>query len=281
MSSHLDPRPDMRADLTAAAIAAATSGRLGAPLRTFAEIGSTSTEALEWADEGAPEGALVVADHQTAGRGRRGRGWLSEPGRALQFSLVLRPRLPVERAGLVTTCLGVAVAEALEACHGLDALIKWPNDVDVGGRKVAGILVESRVANGIVASAVAGVGINVGWRCDEVPEEIAARASSVRCELERLGRAPEVGRAELLGGVLARLEPLLDAIGADAGASDVVRRATARSEVVGRAVRVRLASGAALEGVALGLLETGSLELDVGGTALRIEVGEIERVRLG
>src|SRR5918996_1634800 len=90
------------------AIASALKGRFGRPLRAFDSVDSTNTIALEWAGEGAPEGALVVADHQTAGRGRWGRAWMSEPGAALQFSLVLRPRLGLDRLGVLGLALGLA-----------------------------------------------------------------------------------------------------------------------------------------------------------------------------
>jgi BirA family biotin operon repressor/biotin-[acetyl-CoA-carboxylase] ligase len=129
--------------LTPEVVESAASGRLGRPCRVFASVGSTQDEALAWARAGAPEGALVVADEQTAGRGRRGRLWLSPRRRSLYLSVVLRPRPAPALAGALSTALGLSVAEAVEFVHALPAKLKWPNDVVVEGRKLAGILVES------------------------------------------------------------------------------------------------------------------------------------------
>lgn len=268
----------MSDELDAPGLAAARSGRFGAPARFFASIGSTQTEVLGWAEEDAPEGAIVVADHQTAGRGRRGRRWLSSPGRALQFSVLLRPRLTPERAGLLTTALGVAVAEAIESTAGLGSRIRWPNDVTVGGRKLAGILVETRVARGALDVAVAGIGINVAWPCADLPPpEIGA--GSISCELERAGRGPVPTRVEVLGAVLARLDAVYDDVTTPSGAARIVALASQRSETLGRAVSVRLADGGVVSGVAARLAPSGALALDVDGVERIVDAGEIERVR--
>ncbi|MDQ3940065.1 MAG: biotin--[acetyl-CoA-carboxylase] ligase, partial [Actinomycetota bacterium] len=131
--------------LSAERIDDALRGRFGRPLRYHESIDSTNRDALEWAAAGAPEGAVVTTDHQTAGRGRWGRSWSSTPGRLLQLSVILRPGLPVTDAGVVTTAVGLACAESVDELTGVPAQIKWPNDVTVGGRKLAGILVESVV----------------------------------------------------------------------------------------------------------------------------------------
>ncbi|MFP5351825.1 MAG: biotin--[acetyl-CoA-carboxylase] ligase, partial [Actinomycetota bacterium] len=107
-------------DLSQATVEESLGGAFGSPLRFCEEIGSTNTEALAWAKQGAPEGALVVTNHQTQGRGRWGRSWSSAPGKLLQFSLVLRPAMEPGHLGLVTTALGVACAQAIEALCGLD-----------------------------------------------------------------------------------------------------------------------------------------------------------------
>ena len=169
--------------LTADAVATAASARLGRPCRVLPKVGSTQDEALRWAKKGAPEGALVVAEEQTAGRGRRGRPWLSPGGRSLYVSVVLRPRLSPAEASVLATAAGLAVAEAVESVHHLPTGLKWPNDVVVDGRKIAGILVEATV--GVEFVAVVGVGVNVSWPCGGFPAELAPRATSVSCELER------------------------------------------------------------------------------------------------
>jgi BirA family biotin operon repressor/biotin-[acetyl-CoA-carboxylase] ligase len=145
---------------------------LGWPRLHLREIGSTSDRARELAQAGAPHGTLVTTDHQVAGRGRQGRTWTTPPGTALTMSLVLREVTP-----LVPLAAGVAVAEAI----GPDAAIKWPNDVLLDDRKVAGILVEARPQEGW---AILGIGINVALAPDDFPPDLRDRAGT-------LGRPPE------------------------------------------------------------------------------------------
>lgn len=131
------------------------------PIVRLGIVDSTQTAAWQLAERGAADGTVVVADHQLAGRGRRGRSWHDEPGASLLFSIVVRPRLPVERVPMLSLAAGVAVAEALAEQAGLATRLKWPNDVLVHGRKIAGILLESRMTGtpGAVESAgIADVG---------------------------------------------------------------------------------------------------------------------------
>ena len=218
-----------------------------------------------------------MAEEQTAGRGRGGRRWLSPPGRSLYLSLVLRPR-PDALPGLITTAFGLAVAETIEGLYRLPAGLKWPNDVTVDGRKVAGVLVESVSSGMEVVAAAAGVGINVSWVPEEFPGELGGRATSVAAELERRGRALEHDRAELLAALLERLPPLYGLASAAAGAG-LVSRAAARSVVLGRRVSVRLAAGEQREGVARRLLPTGALEISSQDGPLALDAGEVERLR--
>jgi BirA family biotin operon repressor/biotin-[acetyl-CoA-carboxylase] ligase len=145
---------------------------LGSPRLHLREVDSTSDRARALAEAGAPHGTLVTAGAQSAGRGRQGRTWSAPPGRALLMSLVLR-----DPPSLLPLRAGVAVAEAVGAPAGL----KWPNDVLVDGRKVAGILAEARLSEGW---AVLGIGVNVAVTIAELPDELRDRAGT-------LGRAPE------------------------------------------------------------------------------------------
>ena len=253
----------------------ASQARFGRPRRDLEVTGSTNTDALAWAEHDAPEGALVVAEHQTAGRGRWGRRWESPPGAGLLFSLVLRPQRPVSELALVTTSLGVAVAEGVEATCDLACGLKWPNDVTVAGRKVAGVLVETRLVGATVPVAVAGVGINVNWA--KAPPELADRATSVAAELRRIGRLAPVDREALLAAVLERFEDLYPR--AIHSPVSVLAKATERSVILGRPVRVRRADGSDLDGTATRLLETGGLEVRSEQGCVAVEAGEIERVR--
>lgn len=263
-------------DLDVQLIEAALRGRFGRPLRYVESIGSTNSAALMWAHKGAPEGAVLATDHQTEGRGRWGRGWSSAPGKLLQFSLVLRPRIPVQGLGLITTALGVACADAVEEACGLTPTIKWPNDVRVNGKKVAGILVESQLAGASLTVTIAGMGVNVGWSRSEIPGEIAADATSLAAELEGSGREVPA-RAELLAAILARFEELYAPL--PAGAPALIDAATRRSDVLGHDVVVGLSNDETVEGRAVRLLPGGELELETPEGAKALSVGEIRRLR--
>jgi BirA family biotin operon repressor/biotin-[acetyl-CoA-carboxylase] ligase len=263
-------------DLNKYVIELALRGRFGRPFEYFDEIGSTNTEALEWSRQGAPHGAMVVTDHQAEGRGRRGRAWFSEPGTALQFSLILRPIIPLDVFGLVSTALGLACAEAIEALTDLHPALKWPNDVTIERRKLAGILVESRVAGHEVDVAVAGIGINVS-ALTALPPDIPA--TSIGAELARAGRESSVDRSQLLAEVLQRIESLYGLVENGKGAAKLLGRASERSEVLGEEVIVHRVDGTSVRGTATRLLPSGALEVASGNMHVPVQVGEIEHLR--
>jgi BirA family biotin operon repressor/biotin-[acetyl-CoA-carboxylase] ligase len=185
-----------RAPLSAPALRSAVvrQGALWRDVRVVTETGSTNTDLLADASDGAPEGIVLAAESQTAGRGRLGRRWSSQPLAALTFSVLLRPGgVPPGRRGWVPLLAGVAVASALRAGAGVDARLKWPNDVLVQGAKVAGILAEQRGD-----AIVVGIGINVSTRQDELP---AGGATSLA-----LAGAARTDREYLLACVLTELE---------------------------------------------------------------------------
>lgn len=144
-------------------------------------LDSTNAEALRRAVDGAPEGTVIVAEEQTAGRGRRGRSFFSPAGTGIYLSILVRPALAAERAHLLTCSAAVAVAEAIEACAGVDASIKWVNDVYCRGKKVAGILTEGSfdLEGGVLQHAVVGIGVNVRPPHAGFPAEIAERVGAV------------------------------------------------------------------------------------------------------
>ena len=172
-------------------------GRFGQP---YEHVGSTPSTQLLLAPD-APEGALVVAEEQTAGRGRLGRSWFAPAGTSLLCSLQLRPDTPTERLPELTGVAARACADAIAALTGLEPALKFPNDVLVGGRKVAGILAEARDGR-----VVLGVGINVNLPVDELPEDVDRPATSLLVETGR-----ELDRAELLAELLEQLERRYDA----------------------------------------------------------------------
>jgi BirA family transcriptional regulator, biotin operon repressor / biotin---[acetyl-CoA-carboxylase] ligase len=179
-------------DLSPEAVAPLLTGKLGRPY-TFVESCASTQRLL--ADD-APEGATVATDHQTAGRGRLGRVWEDAPGRALLLSVLLRPPAPMPLWPQLSLVAGEAIATALRAETGVDATLRHPNDVVVGGRKLVGVLAEA--GSGRV---VLGIGVNVNQSADELPSETAKPPTSLRLELGR-----EVARAPLLVAILRELE---------------------------------------------------------------------------
>ncbi|MDX6506551.1 MAG: BirA family transcriptional regulator [Gaiellaceae bacterium] len=187
----------MTDSLAADAVVPRLRGRLGRP---YEHVGSTpSTQLLVAAD--AREGALVTAEEQTAGRGRLGRLWLAPAGTSLLCSLQLRPGVPQERLPELTGVAAHACAEAIAALTGLEPELKFPNDLLLGGRKVAGILAEAREER-----VVLGVGVNVNVPAVDLPQEVARAATSLLVETGQ-----ELDRAELLVELLERLERRYDA----------------------------------------------------------------------
>lgn len=254
-------------DLSAGSLKELLPGRA---VRYLETVGSTNTIAMEWASEGAEHGSVVVTDHQTGGRGRWGRSWASQPGRLLQFSVILRPDLPIGELGLIATAVGVSVAVGIEATTNLEPTIKWPNDVHLNGRKVSGNLIETQAAGDRIAVAVAGIGINVGWTSEEVPEEIRERATSLAIE------GALVDRATLLASVLESLDRWTGV-----PSRELIEEATRRSEIVGRRVRIRYPDGRTEVGDAVGFDAAGALLLQTGSAHSVVKLAEVEQVREG
>jgi BirA family transcriptional regulator, biotin operon repressor / biotin---[acetyl-CoA-carboxylase] ligase len=223
---------------------------LGRPRVHYRRVGSTNARARELAAAGAPHGTLVTAAEQSAGRGRQGRTWAAAAGRALLCSVLVR-----DPPALLPLAAGVAVAEVV----GTGAQIKWPNDVLVDGRKVAGILVEGRPQEGW---AVVGIGVNVALRMEDFPVELRSTAGT-------LGLDPSA--LELtLGAVLARLG---DWLVADAAA--VVAAARERDALVGRPVR--WAGG---RGVGAGIDGSGRLVVATESGPVALDAGEVHLLRV-
>ena len=223
-------------------------------------VTSTQAIAFEMAEQGAADGTVVVADTQTAGRGRRGRMWHDAPGDNLLISIVIRPRLSVADLPKLSLTAAVAVAEAIAFATGLQARLKWPNDVLVNGRKLAGILLESRIA----AEPVVVVGIGVNLRQRTFPAELAETATSV--DLEG-GRTVEC--EELLEAVLDAFERWRRALERE-GFAALRARWLSLADTIGRAVTVGEHAG-----VAVDLAEDGALVLRQEAGLQRVVAGEM------
>ena len=228
---------------------------LDRPVRFFDSCESTQEEARKWAGEGAESGSLVVANTQTAGRGRQGRSWHSKAGENLQFSLILRPALLPPQAPMLCIAAGVGLARAL------DLRIKWPNDLlDPQGRKVVGILAEMEAQQGYLEHAIIGVGVNVNQV--DFPSELPNPGSLA------LLRGPQ-DRASLLKQVVEAVES--ECAELSSGAAGTLQRWRARWAHLGKSVRV-----GEIEGVATDIRSDGALMLRNSEGMHAILAGDVE-----
>ena len=227
------------------------------------EVGSTNVEAKRLALEGAPSGSVCLCERQTAGKGRLGRTWVSEPGVGLWQSVLVRPRLEPKDAPLVTFCAALAMARALNETTGLAVRVKWPNDIILEGKKLCGILLEVSGDMDHIESIVIGIGTNV--RRGAYPDELAERATCIEEHT-----VPPL-RRQILTRYLQALEDSLEALERDglAGISESYR---ALSCTLGR--RVHVIGSVDLVGVAEDIDETGAL-------LVRTDDGELHRVLSG
>lgn len=257
-------------DLTAAL--ASSFGRLGTSWHYFETIGSTNDVAAVLAAEGR-DGAVVIADAQSAGRGRRGHTWCSPPGAGLYVSVVMSPRQasrePDRAVALLTMTAGLALAEAVEAATGLAPGIKWPNDLLVGRRKLAGILAEgvSQPATGAVHAVVLGYGLNVSPAA--YPPELVDRVTSLESELGRPFDRAEICAATLRS-LARRYDDLLDA------RYDAILDAWRARAPASRGARVTFdAKEGAASGVTAGVDHLGALLVRRGDVIERVVSGEV------
>ena len=235
-------------------------------VRWFASVPSTMDVAAKLAGGGAAHGVVVAAEEQTAGRGRRGATWSSPPGAGLYFSYIVRPRPLGPGAGtlsLLTLAAGVGVRDGIAAASGLAADLKWPNDLIVGRRKLAGILAEGFAVGTAEQAVIVGVGVNL--RPAAYPPDVAARATSIEGELGR-----PVDRALLLEAIVDGLSNRLAALEQNPGDILQAWRAASPSAV---GARVEWDGGA---GVTAGIDEAGALLVKTSTGVERIIAGALQ-----
>jgi BirA family biotin operon repressor/biotin-[acetyl-CoA-carboxylase] ligase len=176
---------------------------LGKDILSYRTLGSTNQLGFRLAESGVGEGTLIVADEQTKGRGRMGRGWYSPPKLGLWMSLILRPEIPPFKAPGLSICAGLALAQAIGGLTGMDARIKWPNDCLVNDRKVGGILLELSAELDRINFVIVGIGVNVNHLSKDFPKKLSSIATSIRMEWGR-----EVSRIKLLTLFLKKFEAI-------------------------------------------------------------------------
>jgi BirA family biotin operon repressor/biotin-[acetyl-CoA-carboxylase] ligase len=246
------------------------SGELGRRIHFAAELESTNDEGHRLAEAGALHGEVVIADLQTRGRGRRGRIWVAPAGKSLTMSVILRPAIAPSRAPELTLAAAVAIAEASRELGAHSARIKWPNDVECRGRKLAGLLTELRAEVDRVRHAVLGIGFNVSMQMADFPDELRASATSLLVESgERQARTLVCAR------LLEHLEEWLS-LHETEGFGPVAERWRELSSTLGRRVRIAT-DGESVEGDAVDLGEDGALLVRAaGGVLVRVVAGDVE-----
>lgn len=237
----------------------------------YPTLESTNTEAANQARNGAAEGVCVIADRQTAGRGRHGREWVSAEGAGLYFSIVLRPKIEIRLLPLITLMTGIAVHDTLED-FGLRPDIKWVNDILIGDEKISGILAET-VETPTGLAVIVGIGINL--TSSSFPEEIAGTATSIEVETGNTVNASQL--SERLTHYLSYFYEILNGHNGPAEIiNDLRRRSTYYS---GKQVRVTLVN-TSFQGTTDGLEENGALRVkSAEGSVTIVQAGDVERLR--
>ena len=253
----------------------------GRTLHILQEAPSTNTAALALAQKGAEDGTVVVAERQTAGRGRLGRSWYSPVRENLYCSVIVRqtpaPNRLTEWLSWVPLLSAVAAARAVQIVTGLSPSLKWPNDIIIGQRKLGGVLCETNGSRTQGRFVVVGIGINVNTPRDAFPDEIRQLATSLAAEA-----AHPFDRAALLAALLSELEIRFEGLIAEQFA-DVKREYTKLCSTLGRHVRISLASGESVEGQADSINPDGSLRIirngANAGTILDLRAGDVTYLR--
>lgn len=235
----------------------------------YEEIDSTNLEARRLILQGYGQGTVIVAKHQTAGRGRLGRHWESPAGTGIWFSVILEPKVDLQRTSQYSFVIAVAVAQGIRAATGLPAQVKWPNDILIGGKKVCGILLELVAEMRQVHQLIVGIGINANQEQRNFPEEMQMKATSLAME-----QGQSVRRTEVLCAVLQAIEENYDLL--EEKGFDAIRQKWMKlSCVIGREVQVVHQDKSILSGIAVGLADDGALQVRTEQGMELVTVGDV------
>lgn len=228
---------------------------LGRSLFLFDQLESTNTHALALAEKGTPHGTVVIADCQTAGKGRLGREWHSPPHMNLYFSVILTQHLPQSLICWIPLVTGVAMAETIEEITNLRVSLKWPNDLVVGTKKLGGILCESATKGPESRATIVGVGININCREPSFPQELKEIATSLV-----LQTGYPIDRQMFIGRLFSKLEFFYDRVW-EADLSTLHSTYTSRCSTLGRHIQIQLPDKTPIEGIASNIGEEGELNI--------------------
>jgi BirA family biotin operon repressor/biotin-[acetyl-CoA-carboxylase] ligase len=241
---------------------------LGHNVYSYRSVGSTNETARRLAESGAPEGTIVIADRQTKGRGRLGRSWHSPAGLGLFFSLVLRPRIPFDRAPGLSLLAALSICRVTEKMGDLEPRIKWPNDCLLDGKKMAGILVEISAELDKIGYAIVGVGININHRKKDFPSSLRSKATSLAMK-----NGDRHDRAAFLRDFIHQFEKDYGNF-CRYGLRFMGRALVERSSVLGRNITVRFGRKK-ITGTAVGFDENGALRMKTGEGVRLVSAGEV------
>lgn len=255
------------------------SSSLFSKILCFDSVSSTNTVSLEQALKSPSEEFVVLADSQTGGKGRHGRTWFSPPGKNIHMSVLLRPNIKISDASLLAILSAVAVCEVLRDVSGLAIRIKWPNDLVFKGKKLGGILIETRTEHSLVTIAVIGIGLNIAVNSDDLPSELQEKASSLLIESSR-----NFDREEIVLKVLEYISdyykklfvPSADTMSRTIDPAErkyVIDRWRSLDTVIGKKISVATSKGM-LAGEAIAIDDTGMLDLLCND-------GKIEKIHTG
>jgi len=244
-----------------------TTETFGKVIYPFEVLDSTNTKAKALALDAADEGTMVISEEQTSGRGRMGRTWLSERGKNLTFSLIVRPRIPPQMVGLLSLCTGVAVARALSSAVQVSVTCKWPNDLQVEGKKCCGILSEGLFVESTLSAVVIGIGLNVNQI--EFPDELHDHATSLA-----LQAGHNLDRFKLLAIMLREIELEYGKI-QSASFDGILDEWMRYSPMMGKEITIQQ-KGKSIHGIASRLAPDGGLIVQTKAEEVKFLAGDVK-----
>jgi BirA family biotin operon repressor/biotin-[acetyl-CoA-carboxylase] ligase len=243
----------------------------GRRIISFKSIKSTMDYAKSLAERDEPEGTVVIADYQSKGRGRFGRVWMSEPGKNILMSIIIRPSIPLEKFGLISFLSAVSVAEAIEKIANVKVNTKWPNDLLINGRKVSGILMEASITADKGDFVILGIGVNVNQ--EEFPKEIKNYATSLLIETGKY-----YDRVVLLQEILRSLESNYLKINQTHDFTEIMKKWKEKCSMLGKEITL-IHAGKTINGTAVDVDSKGFLRLKVGESTISLSSGEVTIVK--
>lgn len=246
---------------------------IGKGIHYFQTLDSTNSKAYELALKGAEEGEIVIAESQRKGKGRLGRKWYSPPFLNIYLSVILRPKIPPHHASLITLMAAIATSEVIEKFLGLKPLIKWPNDILIKNRKVAGLLNEIRSETDRIDFIILGIGVNLNMNKAQFPKEIGSHATSLKIE-----KGEPISRKKFLQYLLEELEKWYKTF-LEEGGKKILKIWREKAKIKGKKIRV-ISFGETLTGKAIDVDSEGALILRIKrGERKRIIAGDIEYIQ--